>query len=146
MEFESLLGVGGSHNGLYAEAAAVLEELLGSAARIDWGTCVISGDRKESKGVLWIRVSVVSDDKDKDKDKDKAGRRETAQRTVETYLRPSGKDNRDTVIGTEAKIWAGCREAKGCDGVAKLCMGKWWPGEACGEDCRLGSRGQTGEE
>lgn len=67
MEFESLLGVGGSHNGLYAEAAAVLEELLGSATRIDWGTCVISGDRKESKGVLWIRVSVVSDDKDRDK-------------------------------------------------------------------------------
>lgn len=62
MEFESLLGVGGGHNGLYAESAAVLEELLGSAARIDWGTCVISGDRKESQGVLWTDQSAMDMD------------------------------------------------------------------------------------
>ena len=57
MEFESLLGVGGGHNGLDAETAAVLKEFLGSAACIHWGTCVIGGYREDRKGILCNSVS-----------------------------------------------------------------------------------------
>jgi len=55
MEFESLLGISGGYNCLDAEAAGVLEELLGGAACIHWGTCVIGGDREKSEGILGIK-------------------------------------------------------------------------------------------
>src|SRR5258706_4428790 len=57
MEFESLLSVGSGHNGLNAQAVAVLKEFLGGAACIHRGTCMVGGYREDCKGILCNSVS-----------------------------------------------------------------------------------------
>ena len=119
MEFESLLGVGSGHNGLDAEAAAVLKEFLGCAACIHWGTCVIGGYREDCKGILCNSVSNSPAPQDVIPTSGPVGRR-TATRS----LRPRRTLGLDEGRRKFATAWRSCAWVRGGrDGLVERIAG-----------------------